>query len=98
MDVVKAFHEFIKKPKKGGKVYNLGGGRTNSCSILEAINLIEKISNKKSKFKILKKNRLGDHKWWISDNSKFIKDFPNWKIKISLKKSLEQMVKFELKN
>ena len=97
LDVVRAFHEFIKKPKIGGKVYNLGGGRNNSCSILEAINMIEKIIDKKSKYSILKKNRLGDHKWWISDNSKFIKDFPNWKIKVSLKKSLEQMIQFELK-
>ena len=96
-DVVSAFSEFIKKPKIGGRVYNLGGGRNNSCSILEAIEIIEKISNKKSKYSILKKNRLGDHKWWISDNSKFIKDFPNWKIKVSLKKSLEQMIQFELK-
>ena len=83
LDVVKTFEEFIKKPKSGGKVYNLGGGRKNSCSILEAIDLIEKISNKKSIYKILKKNRIGDHKWWISDNSKFKKDFPKWKINIS---------------
>ena len=98
LDVVRAFHEFIKRPKPGGKVYNLGGGRKNSCSILEAIKMIEKISNKKSKYTILHKNRLGDHKWWISNNSKFIKDDPNWKIRIPLKKSLEQMIKFELEN
>ena len=95
LDVASAVEQFIKKPKKGGNVYNLGGGRENSCSILEAINLIEKISKKKSKYKILKKNRKGDHIWWITDNSKFIKDYPKWKVKISLKKSLEQMVKFE---
>ena len=98
LDVVKTFEEFIKKPKSGGKVYNLGGGRKNSCSILEAIDLIEKISNKKSIYKILKKNRIGDHKWWISDNSKFKKDFPKWKINISLLNFLEQMVKFEYNN
>ena len=92
LDVVKAFHEFIKRPKTGGKVYNLGGGRSNSCSILEAINLIENISNKKSKYKILKKNRLGDHKWWISNNSKFIKDYPNWKITRDIDSILEELV------
>ena len=95
LDVVSAFSAFINKPKIGGNVYNIGGGRENSCSILEAIDLIEKISNKKSKYKILSKNRIGDHMWWISDNSKFKKDFPSWKIKITLKKSLEQMVNFE---
>ena len=92
------FIVFIKKPKKGANVYNLGGGRENSCSILEAINLIEQISKKKSKYKILGENRKGDHIWWISDNSKFKKDYPNWRIKISLKQSLEQMIKFEQLN
>ena len=95
-DVVNAFDAFIKKPKRGGKVYNLGGGRQNSCSILEAINIIENLSNIKSNLKILKQNRIGDHKWWITDNSKFKKDYPTWKIKISLQESLEEMINFEL--
>ena len=92
LDVISVFNEFIKKPKPGGKVYNLGGGRENSCSVLEAIQIIENISNKKSKYEISKKNRIGDHIWWISDNSKFINDYPKWKIKISLYKSLERMI------
>ena len=98
LDVARAFGEFIKKPRVGGNVYNLGGGRNNSCSILEAIQLIEKISNKKSKYKVLKQNRIGDHIWWISDNTKFKKEYPKWKISISLKQSLEQMVEFEFNN
>ena len=73
VDVVNAFDEFMKKPLRGGKVYNLGGGRENSCSILEAIQMIEQISGKKSRYKVLSKNRVGDHIWWISDNSKFKK-------------------------
>ena len=96
LDVVNAFYEFFKNPKKGGKVYNLGGGRNNSCSVLEAINLIENISGIKANFKIIKKSRIGDHIWWISDNSKFKKDYPNWKIKMSLKKSIRKMIEFEL--
>ena len=95
-DVTRAFDEFIKKPRIGGNVYNLGGGRENSCSILEAIKLIENISDKKSNYKILDKNRIGDHIWWISDNSKFKKDFPNWSLKFSLKESLKSMIEFEL--
>jgi CDP-paratose 2-epimerase len=94
-DVVNAFDEFLKKPKYGGLVYNLGGGRENSCSILEAINIIENISGIKSKFTILNKNRVGDHIWWITDNSKFKKDFSNWKIRYSLEKCIEMMIKFE---
>ena len=97
LDVVRAFDEFIKKPKIGGLVYNLGGGRQNSCSILEAINLIENIGKINSHFKILNQNRIGDHLWWITDNSKFKKDYPKWKIQVSLKKSLKHMVNFELK-
>ena len=97
-DVISAFHEFFIKPKTGGLVYNLGGGRANSCSILEAINLIENISNIKSRYKVLEKNRIGDHIWWITDNSKFKKDYPKWKIKNSLTKCLEQMINFEQKN
>ena len=95
-DVVNAFDAFIKKPKRGGQVYNLGGGRQNSCSILEAVNMIENLSNFKSNLKILRQNRIGDHKWWITDNSKFKKDYPTWKIKIPLQKSLEEMINFEL--
>jgi len=91
-DVVAAMDEFIRKPKMGGHVYNLGGGRKNSCSILEAIKLIEKISNKKSNYIILKKNRIGDHQWWITDNSKFKNDYPQWKIKINLESSLKKMI------
>ena len=94
-DVVNAFDEFIINPKPGGQVYNIGGGRNNSCSILEAINLIENISGIKSNYKVLKKNRIGDHIWWITDNSKFKKHYPNWKIKYSLKKSIEHMIDFE---
>ena len=48
--------------------------------------------------KPFKENRIGDHMWWISDNSEFKKDYPKWKINISLKQSVEQMVQFELNN
>ncbi len=95
-DVVSAFDEFIKKPKTGGLVYNLGGGRKNSCSILEAIKIIEKISGKTARYKMLKTNRVGDHIWWITDNSKFEKDYPRWKIKYNLENSLQKMIKFEI--
>ena len=98
IDVVNTFDQFIKKPSIGGKVYNLGGGRENSCSILEAIKIIEQISGKKSRYKILNSNRVGDHIWWITDNSKFKKDYPNWKIKIKLKRSLERMIAHETQN
>ena len=60
--------------------------------------MIEKISGKKSRYKILNKNRVGDHIWWISNNSKFKKDFPKWKIKVNLKNLLKKMIAHEIKN
>ena len=82
-DLVSAFYEFYKKPS-AGEVYNLGGGRANSCSILEAIELVETITLKKVQYKILPDPRIGDHVWWITDNSKFIHNYPSWHITISL--------------
>jgi CDP-paratose 2-epimerase len=70
---------FIESPKNG-EVYNLGGGRGNSCSILEAFSKIENITGKKMKYEYMEKNREGDHICYISDLSKIHQHFPNWKI------------------
>lgn len=83
LDLVKCFWEFFKNPKKG-EVYNIGGGRDNSCSVLEAMEIIEQKTKIKFNFKISKKNRVGDHIWYISNNKKFKKEYRNWKIKINL--------------
>ncbi len=90
-DLVNAFWEFYKKPLKGA-VYNIGGSRKSNCSILEASKLIEFYSGIKPKFKYVKKNRTGDHIWWISNNNKFKKDYPNWQIKYDIKKIIKEMV------
>jgi CDP-paratose 2-epimerase len=82
-DLVNAFYEFYKNPRSS-EVYNLGGGRKNSCSILEAIELVGDVTGKKVKYSILDNPRIGDHIWWISDNSKFIEHYPNWSITLSL--------------
>lgn len=82
-DLVLAFYEFFKSPRPG-EVYNIGGGRENSCSIIEAIALVEKTTNRNIDYKILDNPRVGDHIWWISSNEKFQRHFPNWSIRISL--------------
>src|SRR5437763_14406082 len=69
-DVVEACAEFIRAPR-AGEVYNLGGGRENSCSILEAIELCEEISGRKLNWQYEDNPRRGDHIWWISDVRKF---------------------------
>jgi len=90
-DLINCFWEYCKNPKKG-EVYNIGGGRQNSCSIIEILNMIEKKLKLKIKTKIIKKNRVGDHQWWITDFSKFKKDYPNWKIKKNLETIIDEMI------
>ena len=93
-DLVKCFWEFYKKPKSG-EVYNIGGGRYSNCSIVEALNLVEKLNNIKIKRKIIKSPRVGDHIWYISDTSKFIKHYPKWKQKYNTSKIIEELIDFQ---
>lgn len=90
-DLVNCFWYYYQKPKKG-VVYNIGGGRKNSCSIVEAIKLIENKTKVKMNFKLSSKNRTGDHIWYITNNSKFKKDYPNWKIKYNLNNIIDQII------
>ena len=90
-DLVKCFWEFYKKPKSG-EVYNIGGGRYSNCSIVEALNLVEKLTNCKIKRKKIKSARIGDHIWYISDTSKFKKHYPNWKQKYNTNKIIEELI------
>ena len=90
-DLVNCFWEFYKKPKYGA-IYNVGGGRFSNCSILEALDLIEKTTNKKIKKEIIKQNRVADHIWYISNTNKFKKEYPNWKQKYNTKKIIEELI------
>ncbi len=90
-DLVSCFWHFYKKPKNG-EVYNIGGGKFSNCSILEAIDFIKKKLNIKIKIKYSKTNRVGDHIWYISNNSKFKKDYPDWKQKYNVKKILNLLI------
>jgi len=91
-DVASALWEFYKTNNNSG-VYNIGGGRNNSCSILEIIDTLKNKYNIKLKYKIKKTNRSGDHIWYISDMTKFKKKHKNWKIKKSLNQIIKEMVK-----
>ena len=91
LDLVNCFWEFYKNPKKG-EIYNIGGGTYSNCSILEAINIIEKITKLKIKIKYDNKNRIGDHIWYVSDLKKFKKDFPNWKQKYNSFKIIKELI------
>ncbi len=90
-DLIQCFWNFYKKPKMG-EIYNVGGGRFSNCSIIEVLNLIEKITNIKINKNIIKQNRVGDHKWYISSMKKFKKHYPNWKQKYSTKKIIDELI------
>jgi CDP-paratose 2-epimerase len=78
-DLIAAFYEFYKSPGSG-EIYNIGGGRESNCSMLEAIEICQKISGKELNYSYKDDNRSGDHIWYISDLSKFKKRYPNWSI------------------
>ena len=90
-DLINCFWEFFKKPKKG-EIYNIGGGRHSNCSILEAIDIIEKECKIEIKKDFIKLPRVGDHIWYISNTSKFRKDYPKWKQKYNTKKIIEELI------
>jgi len=87
-DVISAFETFYKNPRPG-EVYNLGGCRANSCSMLEALDAAQQMAGKKMDIIYKDQNRKGDHICYISDMSKFIAQYPNW----SITKSLQQIYK-----
>ena len=66
-DVAQFISLFINAPRVG-EVYNLGGGKSNSCSILEAFEICEEFSGKKQNYKYVDENRIGDHICYYSEN------------------------------
>jgi CDP-paratose 2-epimerase len=83
VDVARFIAAFIANPRPG-EVYNIGGGRSNSCSILEAFAKIEAISGKKMIYEYQEQNRSGDHICYISDLRKMKTHYPGWDIRKSL--------------
>jgi CDP-paratose 2-epimerase len=95
-DLVNLFWHFHLDPQKG-EVYNVGGGRSNSISIIEAIEKINKLANTSwSNYSILNEHRSGDHKWYISNLNKINKDYPDWKIQFSLDSILKKIIETEI--
>jgi len=93
-DVIRAFDAFARNPRPG-EVYNLGGGRENSVSMLEAIAKLESLTGKKINWTYKEANRIGDHICYISDLRKLRAHFPEWDITHSLDEILEEMVRAE---
>ena len=89
-DLVNAFYHYFKAPRCG-EVYNLSGGRFANVSILEAIELCEKLTREKFDYGYVNTNRIGDHIWWISDVSKFKLHYPDWQYKFSIEDTIKQI-------
>jgi CDP-paratose 2-epimerase len=90
-DVVRAIEEFAANPRPG-EVYNLGGGRKNSISVLEAIGKVQQLTGRKMNWKYVEQNRIGDHICYISDLTKFKSHYPKWKITIGLHEIFRQIL------
>lgn len=82
-DVARFMFEFWKAPRVA-QVYNLGGGKHNSCSILEAFRMAEQVTGRPMNWRYVKENRDGDHICYFSDLRKLKSHYPSWDIKKSL--------------
>ena len=93
-DVIQAFEAFRRNPRPG-QTYNLGGGRGNSVSVLEAFDILEDLTGHKVNWVYVDQNRIGDHICYISNLTKLKTDFPEWGITRSLIDILKEMVAAE---
>ena len=94
-DVVRAFEAYIAKPIAGA-VYNLGGGRQNSVSILESFQRLKDLTGRPVHHEYSEANREGDHICYISDMRRFRRDFPDWSLTRSLDSIFDELVSVEL--
>lgn len=90
-DVAAFIEEFLKNPRVA-EVYNIGGGKENSCSILEAFKMTQSITGKPMNYNYLDKNREGDHICYYSDLTKMKTHYPNWVLTKSLEQTLKEIV------
>jgi CDP-paratose 2-epimerase len=89
-DVVQAFSLFHRNPRAAA-VYNLGGGRESNVSMLEAIEMCEKIAGRSLDYAVSDQARMGDHRWWISDLSEFRGDYPEFRITYGITDVLQEI-------
>ena len=90
-DVARFVFEFASSPRVG-EVYNIGGGKVNSCSILEALALIAGHTGKAQRYRYVDEPRIGDHICYYSDLRKMKSHYPNWTVTKSLDETLRDIV------
>ncbi len=89
-DLVDAFLLFHEKPRAAA-VYNIGGGRENACSMLEAIAICERIAGRELRWEMSDQARVGDHRWWISDLNEFGSEYGGWRPQRDLDQILREI-------
>jgi CDP-paratose 2-epimerase len=89
-DLVSAFLAFHAAPRRAA-VYNIGGGRECNCSMLEAIELCQRIADRDLDHALVEDNRVGDHRWWISDLAQFRADHPRWELRYDIEGILQEI-------
>lgn len=90
-DIVTFIHAFWQNPRIG-EVYNLGGGKANSCSIWEAFDLAESCTGKKQRYRYMDEARIGDHMCYYSDLRKMKSHYPTWEITRTLPDTVREIV------
>jgi CDP-paratose 2-epimerase len=91
-DVCRACLAFYERPR-AAVVYNLGGGRANSVSVVEAIAQLEPRIGKRLRTEYLEEPRIGDHICYISDVRRFTTDYPEWHVSLSLSAILDDLAR-----
>jgi len=91
MDVAAFMYEFWERPRCA-EVYNLGGGKENSCSVLEAMELVETFTGRRQQYTYLDRHRVGDHICYYSDLRKMKSHYPAWGITRSLSQIVAEIV------
>jgi CDP-paratose 2-epimerase len=89
-DLVACFEAFHRAPRQAA-VYNIGGGRESNCSMLEAIEICERIAGRELDWELSDQNRIGDHRWWISDLGEFRQDYPGWELRYGIEQILREI-------
>jgi CDP-paratose 2-epimerase len=89
-DLIEACMAFVDSPRQAA-VYNIGGGRESNCSMLEAIELCQRIAGRELAWELSDEARRGDHRWWISDLDEFRADYPDWGIRRGIETILREI-------
>jgi CDP-paratose 2-epimerase len=90
-DVARFIAAFYESPRCG-EVYNLGGGKGNSCSILEAFEITATLTGKRQVASYVEQNRSGDHICYYSDLGKMKAHYPGWDLTRSLTQTIAEIV------